>query len=472
MTTSFAQRQQVLAEKIARGQAQAEALDARCRELDSQILALSDERRQYQLLQAACDALEQMQALGVASLFWGEAVPVPGQEALLRNGRGAFEAFNHTLLGLEQSRAGVLGDLAQQRAQIGDLEYELADVRQAEEDVKFEFAIERDNVPHAFREAVMPWASREEDDRRLRKVLRLALLCMLVIGIMPQLWKLPPVDRNKPVEIPDRLVQMVKKQVPPKPVEKPRELKREKPEDVRTAKKEEIQPRPQEKAVPAQVQQARARAESKGVLAFKDSFSDLIDEGMPSQLGADARISNAGRVSGGAPGHGAAGTRSLIVSQAGGGSGGIANAAVSRGGVGSGGGGAGGAIAGSGLQTTRAQSAIGANLKEAGRPLSKGAGPARTDEEIQIVFDRYKAALYRIYNRELRNDPTLRGKMVLALTIEPDGRVSACRVQSTDMNSPALSADIVERVFKFSFGAKEGVPTTKILYPIDFLPAS
>ena len=39
------------------------------------------------------------------------------------------------------------------------------------------------------------------------------------------------------------------------------------------------------------------------------------------------------------------------------------------------------------------------------------------------------------------------------------------------MNSPALSEQIVARVKMFNFGAKEGVPVTKILYPIDFLPA-
>ena len=50
----------------------------------------------------------------------------------------------------------------------------------------------------------------------------------------------------------------------------------------------------------------------------------------------------------------------------------------------------------------------------AGRPRAAPARLAgRTDEEIQIVFDRYKASLYRLYNRELRNDPTLRGQMVL-----------------------------------------------------------
>ena len=58
------------------------------------------------------------------------------------------------------------------------------------------------------------------------------------------------------------------------------------------------------------------------------------------------------------------------------------------------------------------------------RPLAAGVSAGRTDEEIQIVFDRYKAALYRLYNRELRRDPTLQGQMVLRLTIEPDGSVS------------------------------------------------
>jgi hypothetical protein len=117
------------------------------------------------------------------------------------------------------------------------------------------------------------------------------------------------------------------------------------------------------------------------------------------------------------------------------------------------------------------QSSTGAAAADA-RPLSQSAAPSRTDEEIQIVFDRYKAALYRIYNRELRNDPSLKGKMVLRLTIEPDGRVSACAVRSTDLPSAALSADVVERVLKFDFGAKAGVPSITITYPIDFLPAA
>jgi len=80
--------------------------------------------------------------------------------------------------------------------------------------------------------------------------------------------------------------------------------------------------------------------------------------------------------------------------------------------------------------------------------------------------------LYRIYNRELRVNPTLQGKVVLRITIEPDGSVSLTQVESTDMNAKAMLDKVVARVKRFNFGAKEGVPTVTILYPIDFLPAS
>ena len=119
----------------------------------------------------------------------------------------------------------------------------------------------------------------------------------------------------------------------------------------------------------------------------------------------------------------------------------------------------------------RATSAIGGGGTSQ-RPLSNGPGPGRTDEEIQIVFDRHKSALYRLYNRELRKNPTLQGQMVLRLRIEPDGSVSLCELRASDMNAPRLSAQVVARVGGFDFGAKDGVRAITILYPIDFLPAT
>jgi hypothetical protein len=105
------------------------------------------------------------------------------------------------------------------------------------------------------------------------------------------------------------------------------------------------------------------------------------------------------------------------------------------------------------------------------RARLQGPGPSRTDEEIQIVFDRYKAAFYRLYNRALRNDPTLKGQMVLRLTIEPDGSVSMCKLQSSDMKAPELAEQVVNITRTINFGAKDGVQALTISYPIDFLPA-
>ena len=152
----------------------------------------------------------------------------------------------------------------------------------------------------------------------------------------------------------------------------------------------------------------------------------------------------------------------MVATSAPGSSGGINLASISRD-VGGGGQGI------AGVEVSRVTSSIGGGSGP-DRPLSGGAAAGRTDEEIQIVFDRYKAALYRLYNRELRRDPTLRGQLVLRLTIEPDGSVSLCELHSTDMNAPALSQQVVARVQAFDFGAKD-VAAMTIIYPIDFLPA-
>jgi TonB family protein len=203
------------------------------------------------------------------------------------------------------------------------------------------------------------------------------------------------------------------------------------------------------------------------LLAFRDSFSSAAENRPAARLGADARVSNEGAAAIGRP------ERSMVASQAPGSSGGINVASLSRD-VGGGDGGGGGAQM-AGVQTSRVESSIGPG-GGSGRPLAGGGGngsgalAGRTDEEIQIVFDRYKSSLYRLYNRELRRDPTLRGQMVLKLTIEPNGSVSMCVLQSSDMNAPELAQQVVERVRTFDFGAKD-VAAVTIVYPIDFLPA-
>src|SRR5881409_262348 len=215
---------------------------------------------------------------------------------------------------------------------------------------------------------------------------------------------------------------------------------------------------PVEAQAPPQPEQKKGKA---GLLALTDQLTSMAQDKIAPQLGADARYGAADDV-------GRPSSPSLLTTNAPGSSGGI-NLASLSGRVGGGGGG-GGAGGGGRVGIGRATSPI-ASIGGGDRPLSKGGpGPSRTDEEIQIVFDRYKASFYRLYNRALRNDPTLKGQMVLRLTIQPDGSVSMCALQSSDMNAPDLADQVVKIVLTINFGAKQ-VQAVTISYPIDFLPA-
>jgi hypothetical protein len=211
----------------------------------------------------------------------------------------------------------------------------------------------------------------------------------------------------------------------------------------------------------AEVQPAKVKEEvkTKGILAFRDSFANRASLKPSAQLGSQARVRSAGEDAVGRP------ERAMVTTSAAGSSGGINLGDLSRD-VGGGGQGI------EGVAVSRVASSIGGE-GGADRPLAGGSALAgRTDEEIQIVFDRYKAALYRLYNRELRKDPTLRGQIVLRLTIEPDGSVSLCNLHSSDMDAPLLAEQVVDRVLTFDFGGKEGIVAMTIVYPIDFLPAA
>jgi outer membrane biosynthesis protein TonB len=276
---------------------------------------------------------------------------------------------------------------------------------------------------------------------------------------------LPIPERSQLVEVPERVAKLVREEMvpppPPAPIEEPipdedipepdPELAEEIPEETPEAVEQPL-------VAEAAPEDTKEKVKSKGILAFRDSFASRANLDTRAQLGSQARISSAGEDSVGRP------TRSMVTTNAPGSSGGINLASISRD-VGGGGQGI------DGVQVSRVASSIGGG-EGPDRPLSAGVSAGRTDEEIQIVFDRYKAALYRLYNRELRKDPTLRGQLVLRLTIEPDGSVSLCQLQSSDMDAPILAQQVVDRVRTFDFGAKDDIVAMTIIYPIDFLPAA
>ena len=442
-----------------------DALDRDLRAVDAELEALAAERARYQLLQEACDALAKLGELGAAELFWGERLAGEKSDEHLRRVRARAEVFQQTWGEVDARRGAVVEEIRRVEEDLEITEEALFQAQQQEERRKLEWIVEREMSALPARHAVMPWARGGEDDRRFRKALAASLLVSVLVGLLVSFVDLPLPEIGEPIEVPERLARLVQQRLPPPPPPV-REETPEVPEPVVEPEPVETeQPTPDKPMVaqaPTPVPEAtpRKRAESSGILAFREKFSGLADTRPSAQLGAEARISGAGQEASGRP------ERSMVTTQAPGSSGGINLASLSRGGGGGGGGGM------AGVEVTRASSSIGGGGGD-GRPTAGGGGASasRTDEEIQIVFDRHKASLYRLYNRELRRDPTLRGQMVLRLRIEPDGRVSLCELQATDMRAPELSAQVLERVLSFNFGAKE-VPPVTILYPIDFLPAT
>jgi len=437
--------------------------------IDGELDGLGEQRAMYELLEQTCGNLERLEALGASELFWGHG-SASETDSHVRAVRDRADAYLHQIGEIERRRESVVEQIKQGQEVLDILETDLYEYELAEEERKQEWVIERDIV-EPDRVAVMPW-SQTEDDRRMRKSMAFNLLAALVLGAIIPMIDLPLPDLELIPQLPERFARLIERELPPPPpptvVEElpPEEIVEPDPEPVIAEEVQEVvpeivpeaveEPAPTVASEPAPQREIR----SAGILAFSESFASLSDNRPASQLGANARINDAGEAAIGRT------ERAMVTSQAPGSSGGINLASLSRD-VG-GAGGAGQQI--DGVQVSRVASSIGGTGTN-DRPTSAGAFAGRTDEEIQIVFDRYKAALYRLYNRELRNDPTLRGQVVLRLTIEPDGSVSFCEVQSSDLGAPALEQQIVERVRSFDFGAKEGIAAVTILYPIDFLPA-
>jgi hypothetical protein len=454
------QDEQALRARLAQARERLDGLVRNLRSVDDELERLGPERKQHRLLHLACGALEELGELGAGALFWGDRGFAAEGDEHLRRVRGRVDAFDKRLAEIEDRRNGVLEAIDQQQEHTELLEYDLDELERQEEARKLEWVVEREASVLPGRHVVMPWTRGGEDDQRYRRTLAAAMLASVLLGLLIPRIDLPLPELMEPVEVPERLTRLIQeaRPLPPPPV-----LKETTPEQLPLPEEEPLvaeTPPPKPTEAP---NEGPAKGPGKGILAFREKFSGIKE--MPAaRLGSQARISSAVAEASGQA------TRSLVTSQAPGSSGGVNLASLSRD-VG----GKGGSGKFEGVQVARATSTIGGgggSGRGSGSGKGSGAPPlGRTDEEIQIVFDRHKAALYRLYNRELRNDPTLKGQLVLRLRIEPNGSVSLCELQSTDMRAPQLAAQVVDRVRTFDFGAK-AVPAVTILYPIDFLPAT
>jgi periplasmic protein TonB len=298
-----------------------------------------------------------------------------------------------------------------------------------------------------YREFDLPWEGDPESSERFRKILRVLLIVLVVLGILFPL--LPTPKREAAQDIPTRLakVMLENKPKPPPPPPKPVEQPKIEPK-VAMVK----QPPP-----PVDLKELARRKAERQLNKVKDELADLREQmdltplqtkNLTASVGADSHAE-----------------RSLITSRVGAGSGGITSANASRGfGTGA------GSLTG---HTATAVTSSVALASAANRNVHSGGGgkPARSPEEIALVFDRNKGRIYNLYARALRDNAELQGKLVLEFTIAPNGAVTMCRVVSSELKDPELEQKIIAlvRLFQFQPEDVDAVTATK---PIDFFPTS
>jgi TonB family protein len=355
----------------------------------------------------------------------------------------------------------------------------------------------------SFRKPVLAWSVAAADEERFRRIARRVLaVVLLFVLILPWIPR-PAPDVQRAQELPAPLARLLleRKPTPPPPpppqvaaVETPKPpADSAKPEPPRKDERAPVPEarRPQPNKPPGEaIEGARRRAAGVGLLAASNEIAAIAAAPAAVQLRQDI-APGPGVGTGSGPGVGAgteAGVpaRAMITAAAGRGSGGFNTAAYSRdtGGGGlagrnttvveghAGGGGGGGAGGGGFGGSGRAGAGPGGGGAGAGGALTRsGSGRAsRSIEEIKLVFERNKGSIYAIYNRALRDEPGLQGKVVLELKIAPSGTVTDCRIVSSELKNEDLERKLVARIRGFDFGAKD-VEVMVVSWPVDFLPS-
>jgi len=313
----------------------------------------------------------------------------------------------------------------------------------------------------SYRQLAVSWSPESRDNRAFYIITACVITCIIVFALIVSSVTVPVKERRVKQAVPDRVAKFITKTKKPeikkpKPKVKPKPIPKPSPKVVRKKQTEAEKKKP----LTVKEKEARDTAANSGLLALGSQLADLMDTtDVSTQVG--AKISKASASSTKV----AAVDTGLLTANASAGTGGANTSDYV-------------AAVGSTQLSQRDIDLVKQSLlksdqveKVASNKTNQPRGDnVRSEEEVQMIFDQNKSQLYSIYNRERRKKPGLKGRLVLEITISPDGSVSNVRIVSTELNDPALERRLVERVkfFKFKSSSVEAVTVT---FPIEFLPS-
>ncbi|PKG38783.1 AgmX/PglI C-terminal domain-containing protein [Psychromonas sp. Urea-02u-13] len=336
-----------------------------------------------------------------------------------------------------------------------------------------------------YQQLALDWHPKSKTDRSF--ILLLAFILVLTMGfaMLMASIEVPAETKRQKIVIPERVAKFIldKPKPKPKPIikqkPKPKPIKKEipKPKKEVVKPKEKIkvkkQPPKKERVLTAKQVKARDTASKSGLLALSSELADLMDTSdIDGMVGTKLAKGNGG-------------TDALLLAS-------NNNSDVLSVGTTKGSGGVSGRNVGSGgtsstvqlnksavanaqqaLLASRADEKIVNSVHKADKSSKKKAkrtGNYRPEEDIAYVMDKNKSKLHALYRKARRTNPSIKGKIVLEITISPAGKVLKVHIASSELDDDKLERRIVSRVKKFNFGV-DNVKAVTVTYPIEFLPS-
>jgi len=304
----------------------------------------------------------------------------------------------------------------------------------------------------AYNILALGWTPDSRVDHRFNLIFIIVFAFALITGIVLSSIKIPLEIRKAHTPVPERIAKFILEKEKPKVV-KVKSKPLPKPKLKPRIKKKPPRKKVKKKRLTKELKKARKKAESSGLLALSNVLADLMDTSAVTAMVSGHTSSSSTKA--------ASLNKSLLTKGTGVGSGGI-NSDKYAIGVGH------TRLSNKELKAFR-DSLLAKNAsKKPKRQASKAT--IRLEEQVTIVFDQNKSKLYSLYNRARRKNPGLKGKIILEITIAPNGKVINVKILVTELNNPSLEQRIVARVRQFNFG-QSGTETITVTFPIEFIPS-
>lgn len=292
-----------------------------------------------------------------------------------------------------------------------------------------------------------------EQDKKFIQVLSVLLVLYLIVAVVVPFLTQKEIQREVKEQLPVHLAKIIlkEKQLPP-----PKKVKEE-PKKIDKVEKVE---KPKEEALPKPIKQrevAKQKAQSSGLAAMKDDLFEMREafEIKPeSQVSLDKSKVEETKVK-----------RKLIASQANKQANTLDNQSLNK------------TVVSDELSSRQTQQ-VRLSKEEvlAGTDviveanLAKTNANQRSEMTIRRTLEAHKARLYARYNRSLRKDPFLQGKVLFEIEIQPSGQISSVTIKSSELNNAKLERQLLVILRSIKF-AKENVGVMTTIWAIDFLPS-